>query len=69
MFESIVSPVRARRRFVKSKSGNSSPGVTFVNAMVSIPVAMSYFAVESSSSITLPGRVSLHSQHMGVGAG
>jgi len=42
-----------------SKSAKCSPEVTFVSVTVSMPDAISYFAEESSSSTTLPGRVRL----------
>jgi len=59
VLEMRVSPVLARRRFVRSKSGKWSPGVTFVREIERIPEEISYFAEEESSSITDPGRVSL----------
>lgn len=58
-FSSMTSPVRARRRFVRSKSLKCSPGWTFERVIERIPDAISYFADDSSSSIASPGSVSL----------
>lgn len=58
------SPVLARRRFVRSKSGKWSPGITFVKEIERIPEEISYFAEDESSSMTDPGRVSLYSISM-----